>query len=160
MFKKFKRKKVEKQDDTLPINIEQLIEKYNLNNLWQYVDELVDYINKLLFQVVTNTSGTAIKLADGTLIQYGEISMTTGTASTTVAGNAMYRAPNYELTYPASFVSEATVECFIQMKGGQANSINTITINPDTKYIATIRWYSTISNYTRPFAWMAIGRWK
>lgn len=45
MLEKPKRKKVDKQDDSRPTNIEQLIEKYDLENIWSYIDKIVDYIN-------------------------------------------------------------------------------------------------------------------
>ena len=45
MLEKLKRKRVDKQDDTRPINIEQLIEKYGLEGLWDYIDKIVDYSN-------------------------------------------------------------------------------------------------------------------
>ena len=45
MLEKFNRKKLDKQDNTMPASIEQLIEKYDLENLWTYIDKMVDYIN-------------------------------------------------------------------------------------------------------------------
>ena len=45
MLDKPNRKKIDKQDDTMPTNIEQLIEKYDLDKLWSYIDKIVDYIN-------------------------------------------------------------------------------------------------------------------
>lgn len=46
MLKKLERKKIDKQESQQPQNIEQLIEYYNLENLWQYIDSIVDYINE------------------------------------------------------------------------------------------------------------------
>jgi len=46
MLEKPNRKKISKQDDTMPTNIEQLIEKYDLDKLWAYIDKIVDYINE------------------------------------------------------------------------------------------------------------------
>lgn len=45
MLEKLTRKKVLKQDDTRPTNIEQLIEKYSLEELWNKIDEIIDYSN-------------------------------------------------------------------------------------------------------------------
>lgn len=46
MLNKPNRKKVDKQEMNRPINIEQLIEKYSLDTIWDYIEEIVDYINK------------------------------------------------------------------------------------------------------------------
>lgn len=46
MLEKLKRKKVSKQEKQMPQNIEQLIQMYGLNDLWEYIDQIVDYINK------------------------------------------------------------------------------------------------------------------
>jgi hypothetical protein len=46
MLEKLKRKKIDRQDDHLPTSFEQLIEKYGLNELWDYIDKIVDYINR------------------------------------------------------------------------------------------------------------------
>lgn len=45
MLEKQKRRRIDKQDDTRPDNIEQLIEKYGLEELWDYLDKIVDYSN-------------------------------------------------------------------------------------------------------------------
>lgn len=45
MLEKPKRKKVDKQDDSRPTNIEQLIEKYDLEKLWLYIGEIIENLN-------------------------------------------------------------------------------------------------------------------
>lgn len=45
MLEKINRQKVDKQYDGKPDNIEQLIEKYDLEHLWDYINKIVDYIN-------------------------------------------------------------------------------------------------------------------
>jgi len=46
MIKKLNRKKVDKQEDGMPTNIEQLIEKYSLEELWKYIDKCIDSANE------------------------------------------------------------------------------------------------------------------
>lgn len=47
MLEKPKIKKVDKQEKQIPNNIEQLIEYYGLENVWTYMEGIIDYINKL-----------------------------------------------------------------------------------------------------------------
>lgn len=47
MIEKPNRKKVDRQDSGRPFNIEQLIEKYDLENVWVYIDKIIDHINNL-----------------------------------------------------------------------------------------------------------------
>ncbi len=46
MLEKPNRKKIDKQDGNRPNNIEQLIEKYDLEKIWPYIEKIVDYINE------------------------------------------------------------------------------------------------------------------
>lgn len=39
-------KKIDKQDGNMPTNIEQLIQKYDLEKLWPYIERIVEYINE------------------------------------------------------------------------------------------------------------------
>ena len=45
MIEKPKRKRVDKQESGMPTNIEQLIEKYSLEDLWKYIEQSVDSAN-------------------------------------------------------------------------------------------------------------------
>lgn len=45
-MEKLKRKNIERQDKHLPFNIEQLLQEYDLDKLFDKVNEIVDYINK------------------------------------------------------------------------------------------------------------------
>lgn len=47
MLEKPKIKKVERQEKQIPNNIEQLIEYYGLENVWHYIEDIIDYINTL-----------------------------------------------------------------------------------------------------------------
>ncbi len=46
MLEKPKRKKVDRQEQQMPDNIEQLIQYYDLDNIWQYIEKIIDYINE------------------------------------------------------------------------------------------------------------------
>jgi len=46
MLEKTNRKKIDKQDGNRPTNIEQLIEKYDLEKVWPCIEKIVDYINE------------------------------------------------------------------------------------------------------------------
>ncbi len=46
MLEKPNRKRIDKQDGNMPTNIEQLIERYDLEKIWTYIDKIVDYINQ------------------------------------------------------------------------------------------------------------------
>lgn len=45
MLEKLDRKHVDKQDIQMPQNIEELVELYGLNELWDYIDKIVDELN-------------------------------------------------------------------------------------------------------------------
>ena len=47
MLEKLKRKKVDRQEDNRPESIEQLIEKYGLEYTWEYIDKIIDELNKI-----------------------------------------------------------------------------------------------------------------
>lgn len=48
MIEKMKRKKITRQDITKPKNIDEMIQKYDLENrdIIEYLDYLVDYLNE------------------------------------------------------------------------------------------------------------------
>lgn len=46
MIEKPKRKKINRQEKKIPQNIEQLIQAYDLDNVWEYIDKIIDEINK------------------------------------------------------------------------------------------------------------------
>lgn len=46
MLEKRIRKRLSRQDKKIPENIEQLIRAYDLDNIWDYIDNIIDEINK------------------------------------------------------------------------------------------------------------------
>ena len=46
MIEKIRRKEIPRQDRKLPENIEQLIQAYKLDKVWDYIDKIIDEINK------------------------------------------------------------------------------------------------------------------
>ena len=47
MLEKPNRKKVDKQDGSMPTNIEQLIQKYDLEKLWAYIEKIIEGVNEI-----------------------------------------------------------------------------------------------------------------
>lgn len=47
MLEKPNRKKVDKQDGSMPTNIEQLIQKYDLEKLWPYIEKIIEGVNEI-----------------------------------------------------------------------------------------------------------------
>lgn len=46
MIEKPKRKQINRQDRKRPENIEQLIQAYDLDNIWNYIEKIIDELNK------------------------------------------------------------------------------------------------------------------
>lgn len=46
MLEKPNRKKISRQDKKVPEDIEQLIRAYDLDNIWDYIERIIDEINK------------------------------------------------------------------------------------------------------------------
>lgn len=45
MLEKPNRKKIDKQDGNMPTNIEQLIQKYDLEKVWPYIEDIIENLN-------------------------------------------------------------------------------------------------------------------
>lgn len=46
MLEKPNRKRIDKQEGNIPTNMEQLIERYDLEKIWPCIDKIFDYINE------------------------------------------------------------------------------------------------------------------
>lgn len=108
----------------------------------------------------SNANGNYIKYDDGTLIQWGETSLTTATSSYEVGGVTTYRSDAVNQTLPVSFATGSTYNCVAQINGGDQTVLNFIYVVMTNVSTVSFRLVSTSSNYTRPFRWIAIGRWK
>ncbi len=45
MLEKPNRKKIDKQDRNMPTNIEQLIQRYDLEKVWPYIEDIIENLN-------------------------------------------------------------------------------------------------------------------
>ena len=46
-MEKLNRKKIDKQERQMPNSIEQLIQYYDLEHIWEYIDKIIDKINEM-----------------------------------------------------------------------------------------------------------------
>lgn len=46
MLDKIKRKEVPRQDRQVPQSFEQLVQQYDLDKVWDYIDKIIDEINR------------------------------------------------------------------------------------------------------------------
>lgn len=60
MLEKLKRKNINKEEKQIPINIEQLIEYYGLEKIWEFIDEIIDYLKNLKIEETTGDTGIGI----------------------------------------------------------------------------------------------------
>lgn len=108
----------------------------------------------------SNTNGNYIKLQDGTLIQWGETTATTGTNSLNRGGVTVYYSDSVTQNFPISFIDN-TSSIHPQINGGAGTSagLNFIyTVMYANRVAITLE--STNSSYSRTIRWLAIGRWK
>ena len=105
----------------------------------------------------SNTNGNYIKYDDGTLIQWGTTTITTGTSSSSIGGMTIYNG-NVVQDLPLPVITGTTMSVSAHVEGGAGvlNFIYTIT-SPSN---ITLTLQSTSSNYQRTIKWLAIGRWK
>jgi len=47
MLEKIQRKEVDKRDKQLPQNFEQLIQMYDLDKVWTYIDDIIERLENL-----------------------------------------------------------------------------------------------------------------
>lgn len=45
-MEKPKRKKIDKQDLSIPTTIEEFIQRYEPDKMWEWIDKIIDYINE------------------------------------------------------------------------------------------------------------------
>lgn len=123
------------------------------------------------FTTVTDTNGTAIKYADGTLIQYGVIPKTnflmTTTASSTVQGITWYRSNVADTTFPVSFTNtdySISLQVFTSTSGSRMYTTRAMK-NTSSRFTAQLisieDFLETAAGYTNltNVSWQAIGRW-
>ena len=128
---------------------------------WENLPSTNTPVNATNLQKITdsgsNTNGNYIKLQDGTLIQWGETSATTGTTSQSRGGCTVYASDEVSQYFPVSFIDN-NASVMTQINGGYAalNFIYTIIASARVR----ITLVSTSSSYSRTIKWLAIGRWK
>lgn len=105
----------------------------------------------------SNANGNYIKYDDGTLIQWGETTATTGTTSRNRGGITVYYSDSVTQNFPISFIDN-TCNVHPQINGG-TGAVNFIyTVMYRDRVGITLE--STASSYSRTIRWIAIGRWK
>jgi len=119
-------------------------------NIKEYVDGVVES--------GSNTNGYYVKYVDGTMIQYGLVSVTTSTNAynTGFTHYGIETSVNLPLSFnDNNFV--VTANC-----NGPIAYVTILNVNKDTSYNDrfNIRMISSQSNYTRDILWQAIGKWK
>lgn len=71
MLEKLKRKNINKEEKQIPINIEQLIEYYGLEKIWEFIDEIIDYLKNLKIEETTGDTTNYYKEYKNTYIATG-----------------------------------------------------------------------------------------
>lgn len=76
MLEKPNRKKIDKQDGNTPTNIEQLIQRYDLEKVWPYIEKIIDNLNEIelekLIEVlnVLNIKDGKLQVNDQEILEY------------------------------------------------------------------------------------------
>lgn len=151
-------------DTTTPLNAN------NMNQLQTNIEDAIDGI----IETVEGTNATAVKYADGTLVQYGVLPktgfMTTTSASSTVQGINWYRSEVGSITFPVSFLSGSTysinftprstssgARVYIpRITGTKTNSACLVQLIGVEDFLETSPGYMRLTEVD----WQAIGKWK
>ncbi len=107
------------------------------------------------FETITNSNGTALKFPDGTMICYGERTIT---ATNSNKVGSLYYAGSFSLgNYPVKFVERPI--CTLQIKG----DMSVVEYDyGDASYMGSCYIMNATSrtNKTERIGFIAIGRWK
>lgn len=163
MLEEIKRKEVDKRDKQLPQSFEQLIQMYDLNRIWLYFKEIIVNSNIIetkvnsIIEQGSNTSAKYIKFEDGTLIQYGKVTLQSYDSRS--SGGLTYWSNDDTVTLPYNFIDTnfivttnihlANMNIFCQSYG--------VATNTDKVRISFI---ATQNEESRDIHFICIGRWK
>ena len=105
-----------------------------------------------------DSNGSYLKFDNGIMIQFGKVSVTTGTTAYTTGGITRYRSSELSHSFPVAFTNQVSPTIFTQVEGGVGAIYFVYTGITTTG--TTITLESTSANFSRNIFWMAIGRWK
>ena len=118
-------------------------------------EKLSDFLSRII-ESGSNTNGNYIKCLDGTLVQYGAVNLTTGTAAYT-SGYTHYGVDTL-INLPFPFID--TNYSVLANSNTPIDYISNINANRGSTTAIAIRFQSSQPNYSRLIYWLAIGRWK
>ena len=125
----------------------------NLNNLQNNVENAINGI----IESGSNANGNYIKYADGTLIQYGNVSLTT--SDNRSAGGLTYYSTSTTINFPISF-KDSSYSAFSNVLLANMNYFCNSYMASNDASTCNLAFVSTANNETRGIHWMAIGKWK
>lgn len=105
-----------------------------------------------------NVNGSYIKFADGTMIEWGNITQTTSSSSSNQFGTTSgtsYSVSNL-ITYPVAFVSTPTVVGSVSDPSFGSAWVTLLGVTP-SNFISQL--WSALNGLGRTVGWTAIGRW-
>lgn len=115
--------------------------------------KVLNKLKNMQTEVVTNSNGTAVKFADGTMICYGKLSLSNVEFA---SAGAIYYSAYQTITFPASFVGNVSTN-ISAMTGNLAWIGNIASTTSKCTYVVL---HSTDVKRGVNIEWQAIGRWK
>lgn len=111
--------------------------------------------------IIINENGTAIKFKNGTLLQYGSFTRTTGTNSTkkTDVNIDIYYAPETENSFPIPF-KDTNYAIFSNINSANPYPYMEVFLSKTNNSQYAVRFTSSLKSYSRIIDWFAVGRWK
>ena len=128
----------------------------NDTNLNQMQTNIENAINGII-ESGSNANGNYIKYADGTLIQYGNVTLTT--SENRIAGGLTYYSTATTINFPISF-KDSSYSAFSNVLLANMNYFCNSYMASNDASSCNLSFVSTANNETRVIHWMAIGKWK
>lgn len=118
--------------------------------------KVLNKLKNMQTEVVTNSNGTAVKFADGTMICIGTGQCPSNIGYAEITLPETFTDTNYVMVANHKYTGGSGYGGSIQLR----NITNPQAVTVSTAYIYSYQYDGSIANYPRNVQYIAIGRWK